>query len=324
MTHRAASADDLANLERFVRFQDDVLSPDERASFAGELAGDPRLRGRFIDHLVESALIHERLRQHAYLAPTAPTARAWWSMLTSRAAAVVAGALLGTCCASIVLAYTLPIDRSATISILHEGFENAPPVRAVGMPSAAGIWSGDYAEVVTQCDGVRPAGGGRMLRFLRGDHEGRHIPESHSSDMFRLIDVRALEGRLRDGTAIAQLGASFNSAASTPDDPFFCTLTIFALAADFVHGGRPLADASVSRNALAHSASSRVRLDREPATWQRATNELRIPPGTGYLLVRTGVSNASDVPDHRTDAFGGQFVDDVRVVIGHRREINAP
>ena len=57
---------------------------------------------------------------------------------------------------------------------------------------------------------------------------------------------------------------------------------------------------------------------------QRATNELRIPPGTGYLLVRTGVSNASDVPDHRTDAFGGQFVDDVRVVIGHRREINAP
>jgi hypothetical protein len=69
---------------------------------------------------------------------------------------------------------------------------------------------------------------------------------------------------------------------------------------------------------------SLVRLDREPVTWQRATNELRIPPNTDYSLIRTGSSNAAHAPDRRTDEFGCQFVGRVRIVAGHRQEIAAP
>lgn len=324
MKHDGDTAADMHFRERLVRFQDGGLTAMEHAAFEADLASDAHLRRKFIDHLVESQLVHDRLRREAYGQATPPALPAWRTMLVSRAAAVVAGILLGTGCASIVLAYAVPIGRSISTTILREGFEDGGPVKAAGMPSEAGVWSGDYAEVVTEQDGVKPAEGSRMLRFLRGDYEGRHIPESHSSDVFQLVDVRHLRTELHDGTAIAQLGAHFNAAASAPDDPFFCTLTIFALDADLLHRGKALADANVSRNSLAHSESSLVRLDRDPATWQRATNELRIPPNTDYLLIRTGFSNASHAPDRRTDEFGCQFVDEVRIVIGHRQEIIAP
>jgi hypothetical protein len=324
MKHNDGMTADMQFRDRLVRFQDGGLTADEHALFEADLAADAGRRRKFIDHMVESQLVHDRLRREAYGQATPPATPVWRSMLVSRAAAVVAGILLGTSCASIVLAYAVPIRRSTSVTILREGFEDGRPVRAAGMPSETGIWSGDYAEVVAEQDGVKPARGSRMLRFLRGDYEGRHIPESHSSDVFQLVDVRHLRTELHDGTAIAQLGALFNAAASAPDDPFFCTLTIFALDADLLHRGKPLADANVSRNSLAHSESSLVRLDRDPATWQRATNELRIPPNTDYLLIRTGFSNASHAPDRRTDEFGCQFVDEVRIVIGHRQEIIAP
>lgn len=317
------AADDPSFLERLVRFQDGGLSSEEEAAFERELAGDAAKRSRFADQFILAMLVHDRLRQEAYRTPTSRRRPGWRTALGSRAAAIAAGVLLGMGGASIVLAYAVPI-RSGSVTVLREGFEADTRLRAAGMPSEPGVWSGDHADVVGASDGVQPARGRRMLRFLRGDYEGRFIPQSHSSDVFQLVDVRHLHRDVRDGTAVVQLAAVFNAAGAAAGDPLFCTLTVYALDAALVHDGRPLADADVSRNSLAHSQSSRVRLDADPASWQRATNELRLPPETDYVMIRTGVSNDSHDPGRRTDEFGGHYVDDVQLVIGHRPELVTP
>ena len=317
------SADDLAFRERLVRFQDNALSPAEQEAFEREMAGDAAKRKLFSDQFVLSMLVHEQLRQAAYRMPSSMQRSGWRTALGSRAAAIVAGVLFGMCGASIVLAYAVPV-RSVAVTVMREGFEGDPKLRAMGIPSEPGVWSGDHADLVGASDGVPPAEGRRMLRFLRGDYEGRFLPDSHSSDVFKLVDVRQLRREFIDGTVVVQLGALFNAAGSAATDPLSCTLTIYALDTALVHDGVPLADANVSRNALAHSQSSRVRLDADPVTWQRATNELRLPPETDYLLIRAGISNDSKDPHQRTDEFGAHYVDDVQLVIGHRPELVGP
>ena len=317
------SADDLAFRERLVRFQDNALSPAEQEAFEREMAGDAAKRKLFSDQFVLSMLVHEQLRQAAYRMPSSMQRSGWRTALGSRAAAIVAGVLFGMCGASIVLAYAVPV-RSVAVTVMREGFEGDPKLRAMGIPSEPGVWSGDHADLVGASDGVPPAEGRRMLRFLRGDYEGRFLPDSHSSDVFKLVDVRQLRREFIDGTVVVQLGALFNAAGSAATDPLSCTLTIYALDMAMVHDGVPLADANVSRNSLAHSQSSRVRLDADPVTWQRATNELRLPPETDYLLIRAGISNDSKDPNQRTDEFGAHYVDDVQLVIGHRPELVGP
>lgn len=326
--HAGRSADDpevtsLDFQQWLVRFQDGGLPTDEQAAFEYALKADAAKRKLFVSHVVQSMLVHDRLRRDAYTA--APQARLVrrWAVLGSRAAAIAVGVLFGICGASIVLAYAVP-TRSVAVSVLSEGFEGDTSLQAAGRPSTAGIWSGDYADIVGPSAGVRPFQGRRMLRFLRGDYEGRFIPESFSSDVFRIIDLRHLRAELRAGTGVMQLAARFNAAGSTAGEPFYCSLMIYAFDEAVVCRGEPLADTAIGRTALAYSRTSRERLDADPATWQRITNELRLPPETDFVMIRTGVFNDSKDPQRRTDEFGAHYVDDVQVVIGHRPELVGP
>ena len=62
--------------------------------------------------------------------------------------------------------------------------------------------------------------------------------------------------------------------------------------------------------------SNRHMLDRDPATWQRQTAELRLPPDTEYLLIHIGVSHATK--SQRRPVFDGLCLDDVRLVLTRR------
>jgi hypothetical protein len=75
---------------------------------------------------------------------------------------------------------------------------------------------------------------------------------------------------------------------------------------------------------LAFSRSSSVGLDRDPATWQKVSNELRLPPSTEFLMVRMGMSNNTKLKDKRRDRFAGHFADNVQLVIARRPEIPVP
>lgn len=60
---------------------------------------------------------------------------------------------------------------------------------------------------------------------------------------------------------------------------------------------------------------------RDNATWQKLSNELRVPPDTQYLMIRLGVSNDTKTPGKRRDSFAGHFADSVELVFADRPEI---
>jgi hypothetical protein len=207
---------------------------------------------------------------------------------------------------------------------LQDGFESGPAPLVTGVPIEVGVWSGDYSTVVGEHEGVKPSIGIKMLRFLRGDYEGRDIPSSHSSDVFRLVDVRPFRREFADGGAVVQLTADFNAAPFADDESFSATLTIFALDASLVGNEMVKAENGLSTEALAFSRSSKVAMDRNRATWQKMSNELRLPPSTEFLMIRLGMSNDTKSKDKRRDRFAGHFADKVQLFIARRAEIPVP
>ena len=139
-----------------------------------------------------------------------------------------------------------------------------------------------------------------------------------------MIDVRPYRHEFAAGDGIVQLSALFNSAAFAQDRGFECTLTIFALDAEIVNNQSLKVEGTLSGDSLAYSRSSRTALDRDPATWQEVSNELRVPPQTDYLMVRIGMSDVARRKGKQTEGFTGQFVDRVQFVIAHRPEIAVP
>ncbi len=239
-----------------------------------------------------------------------------WRPLTAAAM----GLVLGLFCASVVFAYVAPSLGKVT-TMLQESFESGPAPLATGVPSEVGVWSGDYSGITAEQQSVQPANGKKMLRFLRGDYEGKSISSSHSSDVCRLVDLRPYRREYADGGAVVQLSAVFNALPFPEDETFYCTLTVFALDASLVGDERLKADNVLSRESLAFSRSSKVGLDRDPGTWQKVSNELRLPPDTDYLMLRMGMSNDTKTSNKRRDSFAGHFADTVHLVIARRPEI---
>jgi hypothetical protein len=81
---------------------------------------------------------------------------------------------------------------------------------------------------------------------------------------------------------------------------------------------------SIRERMLAHSSSTRLRLDADPNSWQAAGNELRLPPDTDYLMIQVGMTNDSRDPEQRRDAFTAHFADQVHVVLAHLPQIAPP
>jgi hypothetical protein len=172
------------------------------------------------------------------------------------ATAVAAGVLLGIVCTTVVFAYVAP-SRPKVMALMQESFETGPAPRVDGVPMEPDRWGGDYSEVCS------------------------------------LIDVRPYRHEFAAGDGIVQLSALFNSAAFAEDRGFECTLTIFALDAEIVNNQSLKIEGTLSGDSLAYSRSSRTALDRDPATWQKVSNELRVPPQTDYLMVRIGMSDVA-------------------------------
>ncbi len=302
----------------------ELLQTHRLLSFAlqeGPAAGDAFVQ-RTLDRLpqTDSTFREAVLERVQRAAPQRmPTRRRPWHS----AAAVAAGVLLGIVCTTVVFAYVAP-SRTKVMALMEESFETGPAPRVDGVPIEPDRWGGDYSEVVGELNGVKPATGAKMFRFLRGDYEGRSLPNSFGSDVCRLIDVRPYRHEFAAGDGIVQLSALFNSAAFAQDRGFECTLTIFALDAEIVNNQSLKVEGTLSGDSLAYSRSSRTALDRDPATWQKVSNELRVPPQTDYLMVRIGMSDVARRKGKQTEGFTGQFVDRVQFVIAHRPEIAVP
>ena len=170
---------------------DDALTPAEQAEFEAHLRESEAARQRFWElaevhglagdaariawaddnvrdassvPLHDSSSVSARLRH-------GPLERILFSPL----GAAVAGLVIGVLSTTVIWAATAS-GRQELITLLHDSFESGQATLAENLPLLPGRWSGDYSEVTGAIQEVTPEGGSHMLRFLRADHEGRHLP----------------------------------------------------------------------------------------------------------------------------------------------------
>lgn len=263
--------------------------------------------------------IDTALRQQAFnQGESADTAknkmtRVWFSPTLTSAAA---GLAFGMFCTSVAWAYVGPYAGKA-VTLLQESFESGTPPLNTGMPLKQGLWSGDYTEVVGEQRSVRPTNGVKMLRFLRGDYEGKPKPEgSYISDLYQLIDLRSHRNEIGDGGALVQLSAKVNTFPFPKEESYDCSAGIYALSAKMVADGTHHNDIALTNGSLAMGRKSLPNLDRDPRTWQKFDCELRLPPDTEFLLIRIGMLHGSK--DQRDITFDGHYLDDVRLSLARR------
>ena len=235
-----------------------------------------------------------------------------WRPLT----AAIAGIVLGMFCTSMVFAYVGP-SLGKVLTLLQDSFESGLAPEVTGLPREIGKWSGDFTEIVGEQQGVKPASGKKMLRFLRADYEGKVKPEgSYMSDVYRLVDVRAYRREFGDGGAVAQLSAVFDAIAFPAGESFDCSVSLHALDAETALALRGKQNANIARESLAMTCSNRARLDRDPKTWQPVSAELRLPANTDFLLLHLAVAHSTS--SQRRVTFDGHYLDDVRLTLGRR------
>ncbi len=230
--------------------------------------------------------------------------------------AAAAGLMIGLLGASLVFAYVAPSLGKAT-TLLQESFESGPSPLVAGVPQEVGRWSGDFTEVVSEQEGVKPETGKKMLRFLRADYEGKVKPEgSYISEVYQLIDLRPYQREFADGGAVVQLSAAFNAFAFPVEEAFGCSVSLHAMDAEMALSGVTQMSDMFLTDCLAMARNNRMKVDRHPATWQRLSAELRLPPGAEYLLIRIGLEHSNKT--QRRVNFDGHYLDDVRLTLARR------
>jgi hypothetical protein len=280
-----------------------------------ELTIDPTARKAYFDRIALSqALTTEALNglPKQSLSTTKPSRWFSWRPLTAAAAGIVFGML----CTSAVFGFVVP-GTGKVMTLLQEGFEAGPAPLVIGMPIETDKWSGDYTEVVGEQQGVKPAGGTKMLRLLRADFEGKaRVEGNYFADVYRLIDVRPYQREFADGGAVVHLSAAFNAFAFPAEEAFGGSVGIHALNAATAADGSHRSEWTIYSDSLAMARNNPLKLDRDPATWQRLGTELRLPPNTEFLLIRISVNHST--PSQRRVSFDGHYVDDVRLSMARR------
>lgn len=299
------------------RFLEGNASPADAEALSHLIETNGAVRTRYLDfaELHASLMGDENLRSPEFV-PFTPSSPTWnwfsWRPLTAAAAGIVFGML----CTSAVFGFVVPA-AGKVMTLLQEGFESGPAPLVTGVPIEAGKWSGDFAEVVGEQQGVKPETGRKMLRLLRADFEGKaRVEGNYFADVYRLVDVRPYQREFVDGGAVVQLSAAFNAFAFPTEEAFGGSVAVHALnAATDVDGSRP-SEWSIESESLAMARNHRLNLDRDPGTWQRLDTELRLPPNTEFLLIRISVNHST--PSQRRATFDGHYLDDVRLSMARR------
>lgn len=307
----------------FCAYTDERLTREEKAELQEALRQDPHARQRWFAHVDLEDGLHDLVQTRTSPSLAIAEGRSRKAGLRPLLAAA-AGLALGLFSASMVFGFGFA-PRVQTTALFHDSFESEETPATQGKPTAPGGWSGDHTEVVGHQGGVQPAQGNKMLRFLRGDDALEHLPDSRSSDIFRLLDVRPYQQDLADGGGVVRLSALFNATPEGVADPISCTLMLYALDARLVEGRKPGSPMpNLRRHMLAFSQTSRVKMDADATSWQAASNELRLPPETDYLMIQIGVTHDTTEPGKRLDSFGHHYADQVHVTLARLPEVPLP
>lgn len=316
MNERHEMSDDIAFLERVMRWQDGALNADELAAFDRELLASPDKRRLFAETQVRSMSIHERLRQDAYR-PAAQresvALRPWlqWRPLLAAAAGIV----IGLFSASVVWAYAVPrfaAFEAKILPLMNGDFEGAKEPVANGIPTQFGMWSGDFTRVVGSEQGVVPRHGQRMVRVLRSDSQ-TDAPgqDSHGCDLMQLVDLRPFKRDFASGEMVLEVSAACAIAHAESGKRFR-----FAVQALAYSGGLPDFDgdpSDVVRAAIA-SGMKVLKFNGASPDWREGTARVLLPPEADFVMVKLTVAQIGAWQPGHVE-FAGHYVDDVKLVL---------
>lgn len=202
-------------------------------------------------------------------------------------------------------------DRSpvpfGTNLLINPSFESA--VTAGPLPDGAGYWRGDLTETTAPPAGV-PASpdGGRVLTFLATATATASL-NTASSELFQIIDLRALATDIDAGKVAVDGRASFNRAPRSASSDRLFSLNLLA------YSGTPAAFPA-SWNPQTALVDQRFDLtsDANPATWETVTGSITLPPNTRYVVVLL-FANEDVVNDATSPEFDGHYADGASLIL---------
>ncbi len=246
----------------------------------------------------------------------------WKTWLSWRAlATATAGIAFGMLCTTVVFGYiTLPPWK--TLSLFEAGFEDDPAPEATGVPTATGLWGGDFAEIVGSQPGVTPRSGEKMWRFLRADNaQPTSARANYVGEAIRVIDLKPLRNAgLKPGSQI-EVSAWFAQGQNTPEEHRHWVVKAAAFEGQ-------ISDAP-SLWAKWDQASTSLAKREVPATltgrWQWVGTTMALPANADFLVFECGVVQRVPALLEGVAKFPAQYVDDLKVrVLPPTREPGTP
>ncbi len=214
-----------------------------------------------------------------------------WRPLTAAAAGIVFGML----CTSVVFGYVAR-KHDVVQTLLVEGFEDAAMILGRGVPTSVGVWSGDLLAPVEAKDGVKPAGGRRMLALQPQD--GRT-----QSSAYRFLDLTSLP--LASAGQSRQIEVMVRFYGGEPGVKSRLRLRLTAFAEEAAEAHKLLMNGAAPERTLAHVEQSD---SMKVGEWNTRRLVMDVPAEARVLLMTmlTGLEPYSlPMPE--------RYLDDVRV-----------
>ncbi len=188
-------------------------------------------------------------------------------------------------------------------TVFNPSFEFGAPV--MGGPLVTD-WRWDGHNFVTAENGITPAAGNQMLKFI--DTSGGGSSAAIVSDIFQIIDVSSLADQaiISTGFGSVTIGAVFNRVAGPVPSPVDTRFDLNIRSHTSFANAQALTSSGLASNTLLSDASLN--------SWEALTTTLALPVGTQYITLHlAAVENV--VNDSGPPEFHGHYADDVRMTL---------
>lgn len=286
---------------------------DEAARLGAIVEGDPAAR----DRLLVLADLHACLAtdQRLWAAQPEPARMASHRRRTPFARAFSIGALFGVASFGLTLAFarTEPTPSVGPVPLVGGDFESDTAPETEGLPKRVGVWGGDICRIATgQNLGITPFHGGRIFQFLRSDFEGERFSRSATGEVFQVIDLR--DWSRPPGPVAVEVAGRVNAVRVARGEEYRWVMHAFAFEADPTARRREPDHGWLYRECLTSAHCRDVPDDGDPASWQKVSVELLVPPTANHLVVSFGVLRVRPAPTADPVQFPGHYLDMVEVV----------
>lgn len=187
--------------------------------------------------------------------------------------------------------------------VFNPSFEFGTPV--MGGPLVTD-WRWDTHGFVTAENGITPASGNQMLKFI--DTSGGGSGPGVVSDIFQIVDLTspADQAVISTGFGAISIGAVFNRVPGPVPSPVDTRFDINVRSHTSYANAQSLAASGLASNTLLSDGNLN--------TWEALTTTLALPIGTQYITIHlAAVENV--VNDSGPPEFQGHYADDVRLTL---------